>query len=436
MAKKKEAKLSPEERMQQAMVPEEEWPYELPEGWKWVRLGSVCSFIGGGTPSKAVENYWNGNIPWASVKDIKGQYLTGTQDHISAEGLRNSSSNLCEPGDLLLITRIEPGRTIISNIECAVNQDLKIIKTSQNKKYLHFYFECFAHWFEEKSSGSTVKGISIKNVYDMPYPLAPEHTQSLIADFIEQEFQRLDEAQKQIQSVIDSAEERKQSMLENAFTGKLTEKWRRESNIPFEKWRKEKLKTVCEVNPKKEDISSLPDDLEVSFFPMASVDEKTGTITNPQVRMLKDVKTGFSNFKEGDVVFAKITPCMENGKSAVIKKLVNNIGYGTTEFYVLRCGERINKDFLFHLVRSYKFRSSAKQEMTGAVGQQRVPKKYLEDYEVYLPTIDEQKEIVRLLNSFFTREDMLIDTAEKTMIELRKLQMSIVSEAFRGKLIH
>lgn len=107
---------------------------------------------------------------------------------------------------------------------------------------------------------------------------------------------------------------------------------------------------------------------------MASLSEITGEIVAPEIRTLRKVKNGFTNFSEGDVVFAKITPCMENGKSAIIGKLINDIGYGTTEFYVLRCGEELSNKYLHYIVRSKKFRDEAKLNMTGAVGQQRVPK--------------------------------------------------------------
>ena len=98
------------------LVPVEEQPYPVPGNWVWVRLGALCEFIGGGTPNKKVPSYWNGDIPWASVKDIKGQYLTVTIDHITEEGLQNSASNLCDRNDLLLVTRIEPGKSIIAGI--------------------------------------------------------------------------------------------------------------------------------------------------------------------------------------------------------------------------------------------------------------------------------------------------------------------------------
>ena len=92
-------------------------PYKLPDGWKWTRLGDVADFIGGGTPDKSNHDYWNGIIPWASVKDIKGKFLFSTEDTITEIGLKESASNLCEKEGLILVTRIAPGKAIISKIQ-------------------------------------------------------------------------------------------------------------------------------------------------------------------------------------------------------------------------------------------------------------------------------------------------------------------------------
>ena len=194
------------------------------------------------------------------------------------------------------------------------------------------------------------------------------------------------------------------------------------------------MKNVCKVNPKKIDTNGLPDNLEVSFFPMASLSEIYGKITEPQTRLLKDVKNGFTNFSEGDVVFAKITPCMENGKSAIIAKLVNDIGYGTTEFYVLRCGEKLYNKYLYYVIRDIKFRNKAKSVMAGAVGQQRVPKSFMENYPLNLPSVIEQSEIVHILDHLLTKEQQAKEAAEKVLEQIDITKKAILARAFRGEL--
>lgn len=182
------------------------------------------------------------------------------------------------------------------------------------------------------TNATTVPAIRKTDLEKISFPLAPLAEQQRIVDRIESLFTKLDEAKEKAQAVVDSFETRKAAILHKAFTGELTAKWREEHDVGMESWEQCSLSDVCTVNPKKADTKDLPDELEVSFFPMSALSEIYGEITDPQTRLLKEVRSGFTNFSEGDVVFAKITPCMENGKSAVVGKLVNDIGYGTTEF--------------------------------------------------------------------------------------------------------
>lgn len=132
------------------------------------------------------------------------------------------------------------------------------------------------------------------------------------------------------------------------------------------------LTSACIFNPKKSEISSLDNGTEVSFTPMASVSE-TGEVDLSQTRKLNRVWNGFTYFREGDVVFAKITPCMENGKGAIMKNLKNGIGFGTTEFHVLRPIDGISTSaWIYHLTMQDAFRKKAEQNMTGSAGQKRV----------------------------------------------------------------
>ena len=125
---------------------------------------------------------------------------------------------------------------------------------------------------------------------------------------------------------------------------------------------------------------------------------------------------------------------MENGKAALVGELVNHIGYGSTEFFVLRCREKIINRFVYHLVRWQIFRNEAKSVMAGAVGQQRVPKRFLTDYQLNLPPLEEQKEIVRLLNDLLGGEQRTKDLALKTIERVELMKKSILAQAFRGEL--
>lgn len=162
-------------------------------------------------------------------------------------------------------------------------------------------------------------------------------------------------------------------------------------NLP-KGWVSSTIGQAFEINPRH------PSDTDrhqsVSFVPMSSVDEATGKIASSSDRTLSDVWSGYTHFSDGDVIFAKITPCMENGKAAVVSGMTNSLACGSTEFYVLRSKGAANPEYLWRYLRQTSFRDEARKHMSGAVGQQRVPKRYLEGHSLPLPPIAEQRRIV------------------------------------------
>ena len=154
---------------------------------------------------------------------------------------------------------------------------------------------------------------------------------------------------------------------------------------------------VCQVNPRATK-ARYREDMLVSFVPMAAVNEQLGAITVCEERPVAEVSKGYTSFEDGDVLFAKITPCMENGKTALAQNLTNGIGRGSTEFHVLRPGSHALGEYVYHFVRQARFRDEAKRNFTGTAGQQRVPKSFLENALIPLPPLDEQRRIVGILN--------------------------------------
>lgn len=155
-------------------------PYEIPTGWKWVAVGAVVNaHIGGGTPSKNNPRYWNGDIFWASVKDIgKSKFVDSTIDTITDDGLSNSSSNLIEPGHLIVVTRMGLGKISVNRVPLAINQDLRALAVSSliNIDYCYLFFR--THEFN--GAGLTVKGIKVDELLAAPFPLPPIQEQNLI----------------------------------------------------------------------------------------------------------------------------------------------------------------------------------------------------------------------------------------------------------------
>ena len=156
------------------------------------------------------------------------------------------------------------------------------------------------------------------------------------------------------------------------------------------------LGNVCQINPGAD--KGLSPDQCCSFVPMEAVDDKSGMITRKQTRRIAEVSKGYTPFHEEDVLFAKITPCMENGKCAVAKGLTNGIGFGSTEFHVLRSGSDILPAWIFHFLRQESVRQEAGRNMTGSGGQQRVPAAFLSELEIPLPPLPEQQRLAALLD--------------------------------------
>ena len=181
-----------------------------------------------------------------------------------------------------------------------------------------------------------------------------------------------------------------------------------------------RLLDVCEINPK---VQAIDDSTEVSFVAMPDISED-GKINTGNIFPYSEVKKGFTCFREGDVLFAKITPCMENGKGALAVGLRNGIGCGSTEFHVLRPNtEVIQGKWLYYLTVWTAFRKDAERHMSGSAGQKRVPKAFLEKYELQLPSLSEQSFQVETLDRI------------KAVIELRKQELQCLDTLIKARFV-
>jgi type I restriction enzyme, S subunit len=194
------------------------------------------------------------------------------------------------------------------------------------------------------------------------------------------------------------------------------------------------LTEAVELNPRPE-RGALSDDLEVSFVPMAAVEAATGRMDASAVRPFGEVKNGYTVFREGDVLFAKITPCMENGKMVVARGLRNGVGCGSTEFHVLRPRPGVDPHYVYHFVSSARFRAEAAHHMAGAVGQKRVPAAFLEQSEIRLPKLDEQRRIVAEIEKQFSRLDEAVANLKRVKANLKRYKAAVLKAAVEGRLV-
>jgi type I restriction enzyme S subunit len=192
---------------------------------------------------------------------------------------------------------------------------------------------------------------------------------------------------------------------------------------------------ACEVNPRMTRPEQFDDDTVVSFVPMAAVDDVSGAIVNPEARPIGEVWRGYKRFAEGDVIFAKITPCMENGKAAVARGLLNGIGLGSTEFHVLRPLDGILPQWIYHFVRQESFRGDAAAKMTGTAGQLRVPAKFMQEAAIPLAPLPEQRRIAGEIETQFTRLDAAVAALERAQANLRRYKAAVLKAACEGRLV-
>ncbi|MBM4321953.1 MAG: restriction endonuclease subunit S [Deltaproteobacteria bacterium] len=194
-------------------------------------------------------------------------------------------------------------------------------------------------------------------------------------------------------------------------------------------WRWVRIAEVCEVNPRRPHLNRHGAQL-TSFVPMNAIDEAAGKIADLEARPYAKVQRGYTYFGEGDVLFAKITPCMQNGKSAIARGLIDGFGFGSTEFHVLQPKEFVLAEWIWLFVRQELFREKARLAFRGAVGQQRVPQEFVENYPFPLPPLDEQRRIVAKIDSLMGRLKEARRLRAAARQDADRLMQSALAETF------
>lgn len=181
---------------------------------------------------------------------------------------------------------------------------------------------------------------------------------------------------------------------------------------------------VCKINPKQDKIS----ESQVVFLGMADISE-TGSVVSQRLVDFSHVQSGFTAFRRGDILIAKITPCFENGKGAYTDNLLSEHGFGSTEFHVLRTNSKVNAKYIFYHTVSEKFRKKLEREMTGSAGQKRVPAISIQKYKIFLPSSNEQNFIIEILST----ADHEIDLLQKSIDAEKQKKKALMQLLLTGK---
>lgn len=201
-----------------------------------------------------------------------------------------------------------------------------------------------------------------------------------------------------------------------------------------EGWEWKTLGECCDVNRRDPALKNLSDDTIVSFVPMAAVDADQGVIAKPVDRLFSEVRKGFTPFSNGDVIFAKITPSMENGKAALANGLTNGFGFGSTEFHVMRPKELVIAGWVFLFIRQQSFRDEAKGSFTGTAGQLRVPEKFILNTDIPLAPVLEQQRILSKIESLFEQSRATRTALTGVPVLMAQFRRAVLASAILGRL--
>ena len=383
---------------------------------KKTKLKDICNISAGGTPSRSNINYWNnGDIPWCKIGDFSGKYINQVKENITEEGLKNSSAKIFKRGTILYTIFATVGEVAILEIESATNQaiaGLELINNEVDLEYLYYYLKSLKFLMLKKSRGVAQNNINLGILKNIEIKIPDKIEQINIAKILDNIEKIIDKKKKQLKEL--------NAIIKSQFVEMF-------GNIHLndKKWEKfVKMNEICEINPKKSEISDLRN-IMVSFVPMQSVTED-GKIYTDDKRNINDVKSGFTYFRENDVLFAKITPCMENGKGAIAVNLENKIGFGSTEFHVIRPGKYVNPLWIYTLTATKEFRQQAEMSMTGSAGQKRVSSKYLENYRIGVPPITLQNQFSEIVKQIDKQKFEI----EKSLKEIQGLYESLMEKYF------
>ncbi len=202
-----------------------------------------------------------------------------------------------------------------------------------------------------------------------------------------------------------------------------------------EDWQEIAIGSVAQINPPRPNLRDVSDETTVMFVPMAALDDVSGQITAPETRALGDVREkSYRAFTSGDVLFAKITPCMENGKTAVVPNISTGLGFGSTEFHVLRPGLSVKGSYLWYYLRQEAYRKEAEHNMTGSVGQARVPKEFVERSVIPLPPLAVQGEIVNTLDWTTAKTRSAVSHLVAARHAIGRFREAVLAAASSGRL--
>lgn len=432
MPKKKTA-LTIEERLQQALVPAEEQPYEVPENWVWVRLGAIAEIVTGGTPSKKHPEYYGGNFPFYKPSDLdQGRLTYDASEYLSEEGknvsriIPKNSTAVCCIGSI--------GKCGYLMCEGTTNQQINSAIPKINSLCLYYYLctENFVQNLLSMASATTIAIVNKSKMESCAFPLPPLSEQQRIVERIEELLAKLDEAKERLQEVADSFAVRKAAILHNAFTGELTKQWRRENGVSYESWEEKKGEDFFEyVTSGSRGWAKYYSDKGSIFIRMGNLNHGTIELDFSDIQYVElpdQVEGQRSKLQKNDIL---ISITADVGMIALVREDMD--AYINQHVALARPKNDLYAEFLAWYFVSDDGLQQMQNKQRGAtkigLGLQDIRSIILK-----IPTLPEQHEIVRLIDDLLARERAAQQAAEQALASIDLMKKSILARAFRGEL--
>lgn len=436
--KKKEI-LTPEERLQAALVPESEQPYPVPENWCWTRMENIAQWGSGGTPSRKIPEYYNGDIPWIKTGELNDDYIFETEEHITEEAISHSSAKLF-PVNTVAIAMYGAtiGKVGILGVAATTNQACAcgVSNSLANYKYLFYYARSQKDNFIKKSKGGAQPNISQEIIKSHEFPLPPLSEQHRIVDRIESLFAKLDEAKQKAQDALDSFETRKAAILHKAFTGELTAQWRKEHGVGMKSWENLRLENLIEGGPQnglykpQTAYGTGTKILRIDCFYEGAV------LPWENLKRLALSKNEIEQYhlNINDIVINRVNSMAYLGKSALIRELPEECVFESNMMRITLNTRMVIPEYAIKYLNSVigvqELRKNAKQ----AVNQASINQQDVKNVAIKLPKLDEQAEIVRILDDLLAKEQQAKEAAEGVLEQIDLIKKAILARAFRGEL--
>lgn len=434
---KKKETLTPEERLQVALVPVSEQPYPVPENWCWTRMENIAQWGSGGTPSRKIPEYYNGDIPWIKTGELNDDYIFETEEHITEEAISHSSAKLF-PVNTVAIAMYGAtiGKVGILGVAATTNQACAcgVSNSLANYKYLFYYARSQKDNFIKKGKGGAQPNISQEIIKSHEFPLPPLSEQHRIVDRIESLFAKLDEAKQKAQDALDSFETRKAAILHRAFTGELTAQWRKEHGVGMESWENSTVGQVCH-------------DVKVGIVIKPSqyyTDEEKGTpafrSANVRENRIDDFDwvylnhTGMENNSRsivhtGDVLVVRSG---NPGTACVVSEKFD--GYNAIDILIAVPDHRkISSEFLCAYTNS-PFGKKLIFENKRGMALAHFNVKGYSGLPIRVPQLNEQAKIICILDDLLAKEQQAKEAAEGVLGQIDLIKKAILARAFRGEL--